>query len=173
VDVPTLLASAGLSVLVSVISAGRVTRRTAKAERDVAAREAVREAVRPTRQELIRWARQGLTDRKPGVVDSSDAKVVSAVLAELPNLPAWRQWLMRRRLRRLFGALWIEHLEVFPYSEDTTWLRALLHESRDMGPTGRPRRLTDGQVHRTLSGTFWGLPAKDLDRQLRRLAACW
>ena len=95
------------------------------------------------------------------------------MLDALPNLPAWRRWLIRRRLRRLFGALWIEHLEVFPYNPQMTMLSAMLQQDRNEGPTGRARQLTDGQVHRTLAGTHWGLPARDLDRQLRRLAACW
>jgi hypothetical protein len=89
------------------------------------------------------------------------------------DLPTWPRWLVRRRLRRLFGTLWMEHLEVFPYNPQTTVLGALLHQARDGRPTGRGRQLTDGQVHRTLAGTPWGLSAGELDRQLRRLGSCW
>ncbi|MGK5169022.1 hypothetical protein [Geodermatophilus sp. CPCC 205761] len=172
-DVSTVLTSAGLSAVVAVFTAGTVARRKDRADRDLAARRAVREAVRPVRQEVARWDRQGSGDRKPGLAVPADPEAVSAVLGALPDLPAWRGWLVRRRLRRLFGALWVEHLEVFPYNPETTMLSAMLRQERDEGPTGRTRLLTDGQVHRTLAGTPWGLSARDLDRQLRRLAACW
>ena len=172
-DVSTVLASSGLSAVVAVFTAGTVARRKDRADRDLTARRAVREAVRPVRQEVVRWERQGSSDRKPGLAVPADPEAVSAVLDALPDLPAWRRWLIRRRLRRLFGALWIEHLEVFPYNPQTTMLSALLRQERDQGPTGRARQLTDGQVHRTLAGTQWGLPAGHLDRQLRRLSACW
>jgi hypothetical protein len=172
-DVSTVLTSAGLSAVVAVFTAGTVARRKDRADRDLAARRAVREAVRPVRQEVVRWDRQGLSDRKPGLAVPADPEAVSAVLDALPDLPAWRRPLMRRRLRRLFGALWIEHLEVFPYNRQTTMLNAMLRQHRDEGPTGRARQLTDGQVHRTLAGAHSGLSARYLDRQLRRLAACW
>ena len=83
---------------------------------------------------------------------------------------------MRRRLRRLFGTLWLEHLEVFPYDPGdpiASLMRATVREYRDAGGDGRGRRLTDGEVHRTLSGQHRGITAEELDRQLRRLAGCW
>jgi hypothetical protein len=172
-DVSTLLTSAGVSAVVAVFTAGTVARRKDRADRDLAARRAVREAVRPVRQEVARWDRQGASNRKPRLAVPADPEAVSAVLDALPDLPAWRRWLVQRRLRRLFGTLWIEHLEVLPYNPETTMLSALLRQERDEGPTGRARLLTDGQIHRTLAGTPWGLSARDLDRQLRRLAACW
>lgn len=172
-DVSTVITSAGLSAVVAVFTAGTVARRKERADRDLAARKAVREAVRPVRQEVARWGRQGHTRREPDLADYTDPETVSAVLAAMPDLPAWRRRLMRRRLRRLFGALWVEHLEVFPYSPDTTMISAMFYQGHDAGPKGPARLLTDGEVHRTLAGTPWGLTAKDLDRELRRLAACW
>lgn len=177
VDVPTLLASAGVSAVVSVLSAGTMARRSARAEQVLAARARVREAVRPVRQELVRWARQGVSDRKPGVAMATDAEVVAGVLAALPDLPAWRRYLIRRRLHRLFGWLWVSHLEVFPYDPANPMgvlLSAMLHEHRAGGPSREGVLLTEGLVHRTLSlEVFGGRRSRRLDRQLRRLAACW
>jgi hypothetical protein len=103
-----------------------------------------------------------------------DAQVVSAVLAALPDLPAWRRRLIRRRLRRLFGPTWITHLEVFPYDADNPMdalIRAAAHEHRVGGPTGEGVLLTQGLVHETLSlRVFGGRPAQRLDRELRRMS---
>src|SRR4051794_35031351 len=79
VDVPTLLASAGLSAVVAVNTAGIVARRKARVDRHVAARAAVRAAVQPVRQELARWARQGVSNRESGVAVSADPEAVAAV----------------------------------------------------------------------------------------------
>jgi hypothetical protein len=134
----------------------------------------VRAAVRPVRQELVLWARQGIGEREPGRAEAMDAQVVSAVLAALPDLPAWRRRLIRRRLRRLFGPTWITHLEVFPYDADNPMdalIRAAAHEHRVGGPTGEGVLLTQGLVHETLPlRVFGGRPAQRLDRELRRLS---
>jgi hypothetical protein len=170
----TVVTSAGVSAVVAVYTAGTVARRKARADRDVAARKTIRDAVRPLRQELARYHRDGHTNRAQGVAAVEDAAAASAVLSALPDLPVWRRRLMRRRMRRLFGTLWLKHLELFPYDDADpmgTVMRATVRESQ-LDDTGRPRKLTDGQVHRTLASR-WPEDAEYLGQQLRRLAACW
>lgn len=175
VDVPTVLVSAGLSAVVAVFTAGAVARVKARADRDLAGRAAVRTAVRPLRQELSLWAYQGIVERERGRASARDAEVVSAILAVVDDLPAWRRPLVRRRLRRLFGHTWVRYSELWPYDPDNpmnTLIRAAVYEHRVGGPTGEGALLTSGLVHRTLSGdVFGGRPAKRLDGELRRLSA--
>jgi hypothetical protein len=87
----TVLTSAGVSAVVSVYTAGMVARRKARADRDVAARQAVREAVRPLRQELARRDKDGHSHRERGAAALEDAVAISAVLSALPDLPLWRR----------------------------------------------------------------------------------
>jgi hypothetical protein len=171
------MASAGLSAVVAVVTAGAVVRVKARAERELEARAAVRSAVRPLRQELALWARQGITDREPGQAAAADAEAISAIQTALPDLPAWRRRLVHRRLRRLFGSTWLWYLELFPCGPDNpmdTLIRAAAYEHRVGGPSGEGVLLTGGMVHRTLSmQVFGGKPGQRLERELRRLSAAW
>ena len=84
-DMPTVLTSAGVSAVVAVHTAGMVARRKARADRDVAARQVVRDAVRPVQQEIRRCAMDGNSDRRPRVAVVDDAVVLSAVLRRCPT----------------------------------------------------------------------------------------
>lgn len=174
-DVPTLLASAGLSLAVSVAGSGLVVRRQARANRALDARAAIRAAVLPLQQETALWWRQGINDRHPGVPSRRDPEVVTTVLRVLPDLPGWRQRRVRKRLRVLFGELWPSFSELWPWGgedHDMTMTRAEAYEHRAQSWDGQGPSLTDGLVHRTLEMTVYGgEPLEKLERELRLLAA--
>ena len=76
IDVPIVLASASLSAVLAVITARRGDALKARADRDFAAREAVRAAVRPSVRTLT-WARQGVSvtqGQQPGNDADSQAQ---------------------------------------------------------------------------------------------------
>jgi len=174
-DVPTLLASAGLSLVVSVAGSSVRVRRQARANRALDARAAVRVAVLPLQQETVLKRRQGINDWQPGVPSRRDPEVVATVLRVLPDLPRWRQRQVRKRLHVLFGELWPSFSELWPWGgedPDTTMTRAEAHEHRAQSWDGQGPSLTDGLVHRTLELTVYGgKPLERLERKLRLLAA--
>ena len=170
INLPTVLLSALLAALVAVVTASAVARRKASADRDVAARVAIRAAVRPIRREVAQWAREGLYERDPDAPSAADAEAVSAVLESLPDLPAWRRWAVRRRLRHLFGSFWVSHLELFPYDAADPMNSLIRATAREHRAGAEGQLLTAGLVHRTLSpNEIDDRKGRQLDRQLRRL----
>lgn len=166
VDLWTVGTSVGGSLLVSYIGVRYFTAQRVRAEREVAALEAIEQAVLPLLREARSFAaRPGKPSREVGTAFMDDGISALQVLNAARHLPRWRRALVERRCRRVFGAAWVRHAlpEVgmpTASSNDQSnriFVRALF-ETHD-GPgahvlgTGRPVvTVSDGLMQRTYEG---------------------
>lgn len=119
-DYSTIVTSALLSVVLSVIVASRVAMRQERGKARQQAHDRLRALVDPkwreARQVELHMSKPG---RRPDVLHTDDFIFASNVLAVARELPAWRRWLIRRRLIRLVGRMWVDQFEVRPMTEDS------------------------------------------------------
>ena len=123
-DWSTVLASAGVSTVVSAFVSLFFVRQTtvaqARAERAEASRLVLAGVVGKMMRDLAQdqgGMRQSLR-REPGTAHMEDQNRAGEVLAAIDGLPGWRQQLVTRRVRKLFGAYWTEQAALFPRADD-------------------------------------------------------
>lgn len=178
----TLLATAGVSAVVSALvslwAVRMVTVRRAKAERA----DAARRAVRAEAEKLLRaLARYRYTEGRPtpargNTAEADDHAAVVRIRNAATDLPAWRRWLVDRRCRRVFGDYWTDLAIDYPSDLESgagTFIAHLNERLRAKRADGRGNQSTpaDSLIHRAYS-ELPGHPALDeLRRELRHLAA--
>lgn len=180
-DLDTILVSAAVSAIVgavvSLLAVSQVTVRQAKAQRAYEAHQAVNAVVEPWVSDvgMYRLHRLSSLERQPDTPHAEDHARVTEVLGAADGLPAWRRWLVRRRLLRLFGPFWLDLGSHRPADTSTLGssmaviLQAQMHASRH-GHDHREQ--VSGLYHRALSQEP-GHPLQDrLIRELGRLAQC-
>lgn len=177
IDFLTVGTSIGGSLLVSYIGVRYFTAQRVRAEREVAALDAVEEAVSPLLREARSFAgRPHQPRREAGVAAMDDGVNALRVLDAARHLPRWRRALVERRCRRVFGDAWVGHalpeVGVPERNEGERSGRIFargLFERHDtpgfhMAGTGRPVvTVSDGLIQRTYEG------AEDPSRLVREL----
>jgi hypothetical protein len=179
VDLPTVLASGGLSALVAVITATRVASRTERGRHIYAARQELRAVV----DDSYRLARQTeLGHRKPTRepdrgVDGGDYVLAGRVLAVAAQLPWWQRRLIHRRCRRLFGRGIADLAEVQPADTSSFGgMVAPLLTWQYRQSKGGKEPLKRSDVHGLMDALATDAPAtqlRKLRRSLARLRAGW
>jgi len=137
-DYATITTSALVSVVLSVLVAARVAARQEKGRAQQRAQDEVRELAQPRWREA-RAVELGLAkpSRRPGTIVGDDLVFAGHVLAHADGLSPWRRRLVRRRLRRLFGRMWVDYLDVNPAAGNawfSAWIKASLDDEE------QPRR---------------------------------
>jgi hypothetical protein len=180
-DSSQLVASAGISAVVSAVvsllSVRAVTVQQARAAQAEAARRAVRQAVAPLLDELARY--EYLTDRPEPKRTSErshmdDHAAVVRIRSAAAELPAWRRALVDRRCRRVFGYYWTDLARDYPSASNDpgagsvgAWFASSV---RGVHPTAG-RGPLDGLLHRAYCQPPGDALLKDLRRELHRLSA--
>lgn len=167
VDVWTVATSVGGSLLVSYIGVRYFTAQRVRAEREVAALDAIEQSVVPLlRQARSFAARPSRPLREAGHAHMDDGVAALQVLNAARHLPRWRRALVERRCRRVFGAAWVRHAlpevgmpEVAKDDRSNRIFVRALFETHDRGPgmhvlgSGQPVvTVSDGLMQRAYEG---------------------
>lgn len=170
--------SAVVGTLVSLAAVAQTTTRQRRAERRDAARQGIRHAVAPLRGQLRKYQARMLSSLKreePEIINGDDYALVSALLPVAEELHPVRRWLVRRRIRRLFGPLIFKTADVAPMEGSSLGAIApLLIAEYDPSKIGNDRHgKRFGLVQEALSTEPSSKALSRLERELRRLAAGW
>lgn len=177
-DWATLLAAAGLSGVVSWLTARHVAVRQRRAGDHEDARAELRELLTPTRRLVAQYRADVREGRDATKGRTEDAALAGKVLALADRLPWWRRVLVRRRLRRLVGPVWFDLAELHGVEDDTTafnaWFVSQVAATRAERRGEHVERSSDlGTLHRALSGERDAPVVAEVERDLRRLASGW
>jgi hypothetical protein len=179
-DWGTAFATAGISALVSVVvsllSVATVTVRQERAKRREQARLALEAAVVPLRDRLARYrytvARETAARQPEGPAHLSDLEDLITVWRATSGLPAWRRFLVERRLRKIYGNGMVDLVRDYPTapseSASNASLTAFFASSvSGVEPKDQP---TASLIHRTYSQPPSAGRGKPLTRHLSLLA---
>ena len=159
--------------MASLLTVSHLTVRRSRAERHEEARQGLKKAVSPLREELIRYRNQTKrtsTKRGDDYSHLEDHERLVAVRTAAADLPAWRRRLIDRRCRRVFGDYWTNLARRYPSEHGGgkgSFVSLLSASSGDNGEDDSRESL----IHRTFASPPTSPLGAQLDRQLRLLAA--
>lgn len=180
-DVPTLLASAGISAivgtLVSLLAVSQVTVGKMRAERAEEARLTIRAFLRQTIRDVAAYQAGDAENlqRDPAVAHIQDAEDAATVLGAAQNLRWWPRQVLRWRTHRIYGREFSALAERYSSTEERT-LRAMLapmiKKQLQKSRSGRQVTMLDGLLHRALSSRPESFLVKRLRVELYLLQSC-
>lgn len=180
-DVPTLLASAGISAvvgtLVSLLAVSQVTVGKMRAERAEEARLTIRTFLRQPVRDIAAY-RAGDADnlqRDAAVAQMQDAEDAATILEAGRNLRWWPRQVLRWRIRRVYGREFTALAERYSSPEARTFgalLAPMLRKQVRSSRRGKPVTMLDGLLHRALSSSPESFLVKRLRVELYLLQLC-
>lgn len=157
-DVWSVVVSAAVSAIVSLVAVRAQTFRIGRAEQELTARRSIDALLRETRREVSRHeaSGHGPRPRAPRVVDGSDGQLAFDLLTAAEAFGPLHRAVFRRHMETVFGAVWVRAAEV--HGRDVVTTAAQLDAAR----TGDS--LADEMLHRGL----WSPGGTRIVRKLRR-----
>lgn len=143
-DTWTVVASAAVSAVVSLVAVRAQTFRAGRAEHELAARRTIDELLRDTRREVLQHerSRRGTPPREPDVGDGNDGQLAFDLLAASEAFGPVHRAVFRHHVRTVFGTVWVRAAEVHS--------RKVLTIGAQLDSLGTGESFVDGMLRRHL-----------------------
>ncbi|MCS5524821.1 hypothetical protein NY551_18960 [Curtobacterium flaccumfaciens pv. oortii] len=163
-DTWTVVASAAVSAIVSLVAVRAQTFRAGRAEHELAARHTIDALLRNARREVLLHERsqRGRPPRVPGTGKGDDGQLAFDLLAAAEAFGPLHRAVFRHHVRIVIGPVWVRAAEV--YDREVLTLGAQL----DVVRTGES--IADGLLQRGLSSPGDARIVRTLRRHLWRLS---
>lgn len=180
-DIPTLLASAGISAIVgtivSLLAVSQVTVGKMRAERAEESRRTIRAFVRKLSRDVAAYqaGEAAHLQRDTSPAHLQDAEDAATILAAAQDLRLWPRIVLRLRTRRIFGRQLTALAERYPSAEERTFgamLAPMLRKQLQKTPGSKPVTMLDGLIHRALSSAPNHWRVRQLRLELYLLGLC-
>lgn len=163
-DTRTVVASAAVSAIVSLVAVRAQTFRAGRAEHELAARRTIDELLRNTRRTVLlhERSRRGTPPREPNVGNGDDGQLALDLIATAEAFGPLHRAVFRHHVRTVFGTAWVRAAEV--HNRKVLTIGAQI----DAASTGES--FVNGMLHRGLSGPGEARIVRMLRRHLWRLS---
>jgi hypothetical protein len=180
-DIPTLLASAGISAvvgtMVSLVAISQVTVGKMRAERAEEARREIRAFLRKVIRDVANYqaGHAEHMQRDPSRGHIQDAEDAAVILSSAQDLRWWPRQVVRLRTRRIYGREFAALAERYPSPEARTMgalLGPMIKRQLQAPSGGKAVTMLDGLLHRALSSSPNASQVRRLRVELHLLSMC-